>query len=94
MANLYAEREHGQAAEQLLSNPIWQEAWDAYRARILEQIEAAPSNNQDAVMHLKRLLTAATAAKAHMERIMKEGAIAAKMIELEESKSKMRRIFG
>jgi hypothetical protein len=94
MANLYAEREHGQAAEQVLSNPIWQEAWEAYRARILEQIEAAPSNNTDAVMHLKRLLAAASAARAHLERIMKEGAVAAKMIELEDRKTGLRKIFG
>jgi hypothetical protein len=94
MANLYKEREQGQAAEQILGNPVWAEAWEAYRARILEEIEAAPSNGQEHVMHLKRLLAAATSARAHMTRIMKEGAVAAKMIELEDRKTGLRKIFG
>lgn len=94
MSNLYKEREQGQAAEQILRNPIWADAWEAYRQRILEQIEAAPSNGQEHVMHLKRLLAAATAARAHLERIMKEGAVAAKMIQLEESKKGLHKIFG
>lgn len=81
--SLYTERERGQSAEQVLNNPIWQEAWTAYRLRILEEIEAAPSNNTDMVMHLKRLLAACSAAKGHMERIMKEGQIAAASIEFD-----------
>lgn len=88
--SLYKEREDGQRAEQILANPIWAEAWEAYRLRILEEIERAPSAGTDTVMHLKRLLTAASAAKAHMERIMKEGAIAAKSIELEEKQRKFK----
>ena len=84
--SLYTDRERGQQAEQLLANPIWKEAWDAYRLRILEEIERAPSASTDTVMHLKRLLTAATSAKTHMERIMSEGVFAAKSIEIEEKK--------
>jgi hypothetical protein len=94
VSNLYKEREQGQAAEQILKNPIWEEAWTAYRARILEEIEAAPSDKHDLVMHLKRLLSAATAARTHMTRIMQEGVVAAKMIELEEKKQGLRKIFG
>ena len=45
-------------------------------------------------MHLKRLLTAASAARSHLERLMKEGAVAAREIDIAEQRSKLRRIFG
>ena len=92
--SLYKARELGQAAEQILSSDVWQEAWTAYRGRILEEIEGARSNDTDTVMHLKRLLAAASAARAHMERLMKEGAVAAKSIEFQERQSKLKRVFG
>jgi hypothetical protein len=92
--NIYKERELGHAAEQVLSSEVWREAWDAYRARVLEEIESARSSDVDTVMHLKRLLTAASAARAHLERLMKEGAVAAKAIELEEKQNKLKRIFS
>jgi hypothetical protein len=94
MSNLYKDRELGQAAEQVLAAEVWQQAWDAYRARILEEIEAARSSDAETVMHLKRLLTAASAARSHLERLMKEGAVAAREIDIAEQRSKLRRIFG
>lgn len=94
MNNLHKEREQGQEAERILKSPVWEEAWTAYRARILEEIEKAPSSGTETVMHLKRLLAAGSAARAHIERIMKEGAVAAKMIELEDKKQGLRKIFG
>lgn len=95
MSNLYKEREDGQAAQQVLSNPAWTNAWTAYKARILEEIEAAESSDTDKVMHMKRLLTASTAARGHLERIMKEGIVAAASIEFEENKKRgLRKILG
>lgn len=91
---LHKEREAGQEAERVLKSPAYIEAWDAYRLRILEEIEAAKSTEVEKVMHLKRLLTAAAAAKAHLERIMKEGVVAARAIELEEKRRGLRRVFG
>ena len=88
--SLYTDRENGQRAEAILKNPVWAEAWEAYRQRILEEIERAPSSNTDTVMHLKRLLSACSAAKTHMERIMAEGSFAAKSIELEEKQRKFK----
>lgn len=85
----YKERELGQEAERILKSEVFQQAWESYRLRILEEIESAKSNDADTVMHLKRLLTAAVAARGHIERIMKEGAIAAKDIELQERKRLM-----
>ena|SRR6476661_7747587 len=86
MANLYKEREQGDEARRILASPVWAGAWDAYRARILEEIEQAASANVELVMHLKRLLSAGTAARAHLERIMREGEFAARSIEFDERK--------
>jgi hypothetical protein len=84
--SLYKERESGDEAARILNSPVWAEAWSAYRARILEEIEAAPSNSTDTVMHLKRLLTASLAARAHLERIMNEGKVAAASIEFDDKR--------
>jgi hypothetical protein len=92
MANLYKERELGSEAERFLSSEVWIDAWTAYRTRILEEIESAKSNDDETVMHLKRLLTAAIAARTHLERIMVEGKVAAKNIDIDEKRSLMRRV--
>lgn len=93
MSNPYKEREQGQEAERILKSPVWVEAWEAYRLRILELIEAAGSSDTDSVMHLKRLLKSGQDAKSHLERIMSEGAYAAKMIEIEEKRGRLERLF-
>ena len=90
----FTDREAGDNAKRILESAEWQEAWNAYRARILEEIEAAPSNGQETVMHLKRLLAAATAARGHLERMVKEGAIAAHNIQLDEKRSFLKRVIG
>jgi len=92
--NVYKERENGQEAERILQNPIYAEAWTAYRLRLLEEIEAAPSDATERVLHLKRMLSVATAVRGHLERIMKEGSFAAKSIEIEEKRGRLTRIFN
>ena len=94
MSNLYKEREIGEEAQRILGSEVWQEAWEAYRANILALIEGAKSNDTDSVMHLKRLLAAATACRGHLERLIKEGAVAVHSIELEEKRGKLRKLFG
>lgn len=93
MANLYKERELGQAAEQILKNETWEMAWNAYRARLLEEMERADSKQDALVLHLKRMLSAAAGARGHLERIMNEGAVAAKSIEFEEKRSTISKLF-
>lgn len=83
----------GKRAEQILQSDEWQQAWDAYRQRIFEEIEAAPSDATDKVMHLKRLLAAAKAAQAHLERLVVDGKVAAANLELEDKRRKTWRIF-
>lgn len=94
MSNLYKERETGEEAQRILTSEVWQEAWDAYRTNILALIEAAKSNDTETVMHLKRLLAAATACRGHLERLVKEGQVAVHAIDMEEKRSRLRKLFG
>ena len=83
----------GNRASHILDSEEWKDAWEAYRTRIMELIDEAPSDAVDKVMHLKRLLAAATGARAHLERLIGEGKVAAKELEFEETKRK-RSIFS
>lgn len=76
----------GRSAEQFLKSPLWAEAWEAYRDKLLGVIESADSADEKLVMHAKRLLTAGIAAKSHLERLVKDGTVAAESIKLEEQR--------
>ena len=78
----YAQR--GREAAQFLANPLWVEAWEAYRTRLLEIIEATDSAQPEAMMQAKRLLTAGKAARAYLERLVIDGKIAAETIKMDE----------
>lgn len=87
----------GNNAKLILDNAAWNEAWEAYRARIFEEIEKAGSDEIEKVLHLKRLLSAAGGARGHLERLMAEGKVAAANIKFEEEARKrgfMERILG
>lgn len=71
-------------AKSILECDEWKEAWTAYRTRILDEIEAAKSDDEKRVMHLKRLLAAAIGARKHLELIVADGAIAAQQIEIDD----------
>lgn len=95
MTDDYKVRELGDKARMIVESEAWQEAWNAYRVRILSLIEEAQSNDTDTVMHLKRLLTAANAAQGHLEMIVKDGIVATATIEANDRKrSMLRRVLG
>ena len=76
----------GIKAKHILESEEWTAAWDAYRVRIFEEIEAADSRDSEKVLHLKRLLAAAKSAKAHLERLISDGAIASAELKMDEDK--------
>jgi hypothetical protein len=96
MANIYKERELGQSAEQWLKSEAWQEAWTAYRTRIMEEVERAPNNKDgdEFKLRLLRMLSVATGVRGHLELLMKNGAVSAKAIEMEDKRSLLRRVIG
>lgn len=72
----------GRRAEHIITSDEWREAWNSYRDLLLREIESASANDVESVMHCKRLLVAANAARTHLERMMADGVVAAKEIEV------------
>lgn len=72
----------GRRAHLLLDSEEWRDAWEAYRAQLLREIESCGPRDVETVMHCKRLLAAAHGAKAHLERMVADGQLAAKQIEV------------
>ncbi len=75
-------------ARAILESPVFIEAWEIYRARTLMLIENADSNATEAVMQAKRLLAAGTAARKHLEAIIKDASVAAEDIRVDEERKK------
>lgn len=85
--------DRGRRAHLLLDSDEWKTAWDMYRAQILAEIESAGSRDAETVMHCKRLLVAATAAKTHLERMVADGLVAGKTIELLSDRQRVAKKF-
>jgi hypothetical protein len=88
----YKSREMGVEAERVLRSDAYQEAWSAYRTRIFELMEQA--KDKDTVWELHRRLTVLAGVQGHIERLMKEGKIAAANIESEEKRGFLKRVIG
>ena len=73
-------------AQQIIDSPLWIEAWDLYRSRLIQVIESCQSDNVEQVMHAKRMLFAGSAARKHLEAVMADGKLAAKDIELKKER--------
>lgn len=78
----------GRDAQQMLGSPLWIEAWQAYREKLLAVIEQADSSATDQVMQAKRLLTAGTAAKSYLEKLIVDGKMSAATIEMNKPRGK------
>lgn len=98
MSNEYKDRELGQEAERVLKAEVWGMAWDAYRARLFEEIEACAGSALPHMVRQREILDArlavARSVRGHVERIMKEGAVAAANIELDERRANLKRVIG
>ena len=82
----------GNRAKQVLDADVYQEAWRAYEQRLLDEIANADRSDEQA-KQLRALLIAVRKAKAHLERIMRDGEAAAHEIELMEKQKGTRNIF-
>lgn len=74
--------DRGRRAHLLLDSDEWRQAWETYRTQLLREIESAGARDTETVMHCKRLLAAAQSAKSHLERMVSDGQVAGKTIEL------------
>lgn len=95
MSNDYKDRDLGIAAKAILESEVYVMAWEAYRARLFEELERIAGEVDDrAKNQLLARLSVCAAVKMHVERIMKEGAVAAKNIELDERRAHLKKVIG
>lgn len=73
-------------AERMLSDPLFVEAWDALRGRLLHLMETAQTD--EATLKAKLALGLLADLRRHWDRIVTDGKIAAESIKLEQDKRK------
>jgi hypothetical protein len=73
-------------AKRLLENPVYEEAWEAIRQRLLLLMETAQTD--EGTLKAKLALGLLTDLKLHWTRIIGDGAVAAQSIKIEEQKRK------
>ena len=83
--SLSNEARRGDEARKILDNAVYKEAWSAYQD-VLVRLLASADTPKDKADELRALLIGSHKARAHMERIMREGAYAAAQIEQENTK--------
>ena len=81
--NPHDEVRRGEAAKQLLADPLLKEAWANYEAVLLNLL-ATPDTLPDKAVEVRGWLIAARKARSHLERIVTDGILAAEQIKLEE----------
>lgn len=75
-------------ARQILDNPRWVEAWETYRADMLNTIEQADAEDVEVVLLAKRMLSIAVQVRRHFERLIEDGKISAETVKAEEQRKK------
>lgn len=80
MADLQTDERRGIEAQQILASPIYAEAWEGIKSRIVEQLENAdiPADRRQ---RLNDLLIAHRKAKQYMEQVVATGKMAEMEIE-------------
>ena len=81
------ESRRGDEAKQILSSPVYKDAWASYEAILLAILSNADTTRERAE-EVRGWLIAARKARGHLERIVKEGAIAEAQIKQEETRKR------
>ena len=76
----------GQRAEAIVRDPMFIEAWDAVRARLVGIMETAQTD--EATLKAKTCLGLLADVKQHFARVITDGRIAAESIKLEQDQRK------
>lgn len=76
----------GERAKQIIADPLFQEAWEVYRAKVFAAIENAKSD--EGTLRGKLMLTMLNDVRSHFEVAIKEGDYATYEIKLEEERKK------
>lgn len=78
---LRADLERGARAEQVLADPLVQEAFALVEAHILGKFKSAPIRDHEGVIETKRLLHAATLFRRVFEDAVRDGKVAEGLLE-------------
>lgn len=83
-AEEHIKRQH--KAQQILTDPLWTEAWETYRLKVFSLIENAKTD--EATIRGKLMLGVASDVRAYLEGLINTGKAAAHEIKLEQERKK------
>lgn len=75
-------------AQQILDSPLWGEAWDAYRGKLLAYIEQADVEDVEGILRAKRLLLAVTEARNHFAALLRDGKVAIETVRMDDERKR------
>lgn len=81
--NLADQKERGQKADKLLSDPLFAESFADARQVILDAWEATPIRDRDGAHELKLMLKLLSDVRAILERVIMDGKLAAAELDIQ-----------
>ena len=89
---LETEVERARQAREITEHPLWAEAFDAYRKRLMDEWAASPARDTDGREKLWLMVKTASAVERHLAEILETGKLAS--IKLEQKRSLLDRAKG
>ena len=89
---LETEVERARQAREITEHPLWAEAFDAYRKRLMDEWAASPARDTDGREKLWLMVKTASAVERHLAEMLETGKLAS--IQLEQKRSLLDRAKG
>lgn len=86
---LHGEIDRARQAQELIEHPLFREALDTYRQRLMTEWADSPARDTQGREHLWLMLKTADAVQRHLEQLMQTGRLAS--LQLENKRSLMQR---
>lgn len=84
--------QRGQKANEIISNPLWEEAFQELESVYIQIIKDLPPNDIDRLKHYKQALVSVSFIKGHIETVLQQGELTARDANLTEE-SKVTQLF-
>ena len=89
---LETEVERARQAREITEHPLWAEAFDAYRKRLMDEWAASPARDTDGREKLWLMVKTASAVERHLAEMLETGKLAS--IQMEKKRSLLERAKG
>ena len=89
---LETEVERARQAREITDHPLWAEAFDAYRKRLMDEWAESPARDTDGREKLWLMVKTASAVERHLAEILETGKLAS--IQMEKKRSLLERAKG